>query len=335
MVKKKPTRNDVASKAGVSPAVVSYVLNGSNYVSDTKRRAVLTAIEELGYYPNIVARSLKTSRSAQIAFICDNITSNHWLPLIEERFYEKNYNVSLCFSKPTDEFLRMIVGRNFEGIFMMTNIYTADQLNSLAEFNIPIILYKTRQYKELDERIVTVAPNYIEGVKKSVDYLALKGHKQIGFVPPLRYITKGITGDDFRIRAYVESLEKHGLPVTDDLVCASTQSEAVINESVFKMVTAGQGISPTGLVVGNDYLAIEIMQYLKQLGRRVPEDIAIIGADNDMVASLSSPQLTTIDFSKDEFAETVSTSLIRLMRGEKVTPQEMFIDTRLIIRESA
>ncbi len=331
-MKKIPTRNDVAKLAGVSPAVVSYVLNDSNYVSEAKRIAVLKAVEELGYHPNMMARSLKTNRSGQIAFICDNIGSNHWLGKIEDKFYENKYNVSLCYSKPTDEFLKMIIGRNYEGIFMMTNIFTSKQLNFLAEYGIPLVLYKTRHYSNLNNKIVTVAPNYAEGVRKSIDYLAVKGHKRIGFIPPLKYITKGIAGDDFRLKAYVETLKKHGLPIEESLVCIDTRNQESILDSVFKMVTSGEH-APTGLVVSNDYLALEIMQYLKKLGLKIPDDIAIVGTDNDDVSTLSSPRLTTIDFSKDELADKVSTKLISLIKGE--FPEEEYLETRLVIRESA
>jgi DNA-binding LacI/PurR family transcriptional regulator len=279
-----------------------------------------------------MARSLKTSKSSQIAFICDNIDSNHWLAKIEKKFYENKYNVSLCYSKPTDEFLQMIIRRNYEGIFMMTNIYSTEQLNAVAECGIPIILYKTRHYEGLHQNIVTVAPNYSDGVKKSVDYLAVKGHKRIAFIPPVKYITKGIKGDDFRIRAYVETLEKHHLPVDESLVCVNTDTVEAILDSVFNMVAAGVN-SPTGLVVSNDYLASQIMQYLKKLGLSVPENIAIVGTDNSSIAPITSPALTSVDFSKDELAEKVTAKLIALINGEN--PEDEYLDIRLVIRESA
>ena len=77
---KNATRNDVAKLAGVSPAVVSYVINKTKFVSEEKTQAVLDAIKELNYQPNLYARSLKTNRSMQIAFVCDNLR-NDWLRL--------------------------------------------------------------------------------------------------------------------------------------------------------------------------------------------------------------------------------------------------------------
>jgi len=332
LMKKIPTRDDVAKLAGVSPAVVSYVLNDSNYVSEEKRKAVLEAVEKLGYYPNVSARTLKTNKSSQIVFICDNINSNEWLSKIESKFYENKYNVVLCYSKPTEEFLQMIVNANYEGIFMMTNIYTSKQLNYIAECGIPMILYKTRNYDDLNPRIVTVAPNYAEGVKKSVDYLAIKGHKRIALIPPVRYITKGIKGDDFRVKAYREALEKHNLPIEESLVCKKTDTVETILDTVFNMVSSGKD-SPTGFVVCNDYLAARIVQFISKLGLNIPEDIAIIGSDNTNIATITSPTLTSVDFSKDELAEKVTKKLIALINGEK--PEDEYLDVRLVLRDSA
>ena len=78
-MKKKITRNDVARLAGVSPAIVSYVINQTKFVSEEKTLAVKKAIEELHYRPNLYARSLKTNKSMQIAFVCDNLRNNCWI----------------------------------------------------------------------------------------------------------------------------------------------------------------------------------------------------------------------------------------------------------------
>ena len=88
----KITRDDVAKLAGVSPAVVSYVINASKNVSEEKKNAVLAAIKELRYQPNLQARSLKTRQSMQIAFVCDNLR-NDWMELPEKMLFERGYYV--------------------------------------------------------------------------------------------------------------------------------------------------------------------------------------------------------------------------------------------------
>lgn len=329
---KAATRNDVARLAGVSPAVVSYVLNNSNYVSDEKREAVLNAVETLSYRPNLLARGLKTNKSSHFGFICDNI-QNELFADVENLLYERGYYVSLCYSRPTDDFIQMLMSRQFEGIFMTSNLFSAAQLNTVAENGIPMVFYQTRNYVNLNPRIVTVAPDYYDTVRKSVDYLVLKGHRRIGLIPPVKYKTNGVHGDDYRVRAYVESLEKNGIPVDESLVCKTTQTVETIFESIFNMLVGDESKRPTAFVVGNDYLAAELIQYLKKFNLHVPQDIALIGSDDTDYAKITSPTLTTVAFSRKELAASVVDKLIRLAEGEK--PEGEFINVRLVIRESA
>ena len=107
-MKKKITRNDVAKLAGVSPAIVSYVINQTKFVSEEKTLAVKKAIEELHYRPNLYARSLKTNKSMQIAFVCDNLRNN-WLDIAENMFFDKGYFVSHCYSRDGEDFIQMLI----------------------------------------------------------------------------------------------------------------------------------------------------------------------------------------------------------------------------------
>lgn len=332
-MKKIITRNDVASKAGVSSAVVSYVLNNSNYVSEEKREAVLKAVKELEYYPNYLARGLKTSKSSHFALICDEI-QNELFAEMEKSLYDKGYYVSLCSSRIDDNFINMLVSRRFEGIFMTSNAFSVKQLNYIATSGIPMVFFKTRNYVGLDPRIVSVAPDFYNGVKKAMDYLVLKGHKSIALIPPVKYKTRGVRGDDFRVMAYVESLEKNDLTIDETLVCINTQTVETIFESAFKMLTSsGSVLRPTAFVVGNDYLAAQFIKYLKKLNLNVPQDVAIIGSDNTAYASITSPTLTTISFSKKELAQKVIDKLFQIIDGE--TPEDEYIEISLVIGGSA
>ena len=175
---KKITRNDVAKLAGVSPALVSYVMNQTKPVSEEKTLAVKKAIEELQYRPNLHARGLKTNKSMQIAFVCDNLR-NDWLEIAEKRFFDKGYFVSHCYSRDGDDFIQMLIEGRFDGVFMLSNRYTAKQLNEIASAGIPIVLYKTRDYSFLEPNIVTVAPDIYGSIVKTVSYLIARGHKRI------------------------------------------------------------------------------------------------------------------------------------------------------------
>lgn len=331
--KKNVTRNDVAKMAGVSPAVVSYVINGTKFVSEERRAAVEEAIKKLNYHPNMMARGLKTQKSMLIAFVCDNLRST-WLEQAEEQLFEKGYYVSHCYSKPGQEFLNSLVLRRFDGIFMMTNQFTTGELNWLAAQEIPILLYKTRSYGELDPRIVTLVPDYTDAVGKAVHYLVSKGHTRIAMFPPIKYKTKGLGGDDFRVHAYEEAMKMHKLFPSPEYVCTKTEKLETIKEHVFSlMVCKPEEERPTAMVVGDDYLAAQIMNYLKELGIRVPADVAVIGADNSYIASLVSPALTTADFSKTEFSNKLVEMMTSMIDG--ISVDDCILDMNIIIRESA
>ena len=135
---KNATRNDVAKLAGVSPAVVSYVINKTKFVSEEKTQAVLDAIKELNYQPNLYARSLKTNRSMQIAFVCDNLR-NDWLEIAEKKLDKLGYNVSHCYSRDGDDFIQSLISGRYDAVFMLSNRYKAVQLNRIAEAGIPVV----------------------------------------------------------------------------------------------------------------------------------------------------------------------------------------------------
>jgi DNA-binding LacI/PurR family transcriptional regulator len=331
MLTRPATRDDVAKLAGVSTAVVSYVINESNYVSDEKRAAVLKAVEELQYRPNNTARGLRTGKSRRLAFVCDNI-QNELFCEIENLLFEEGYFVSLSFARPVDSFINLLLSREVEGVFMTSNLFSSAQLNKIVENGIPVILYKTRNYTNLDPRIVAVAPNYFDAVKKSVNYLAIKGHKQIALIPPLKYRTDGITGNDFRAKAYVQAMQENNLELNPTLVCTATQTTAAICDSILTMMSKKES-QPTALVVGNDLLAAQIMKYLEKLNINIPREVSIIGADDTEIAELTSPPMTTVGFSRSDLAQKVVEKMFQLLAGDQ--PAEEYVDVHLIIRESA
>lgn len=329
-MEKKVTRNDVAKLAGVSPAVVSYVINQTKFVSAEKTKAVNDAIKELQYRPNLHARSLKTNKSMQVAFVCDSL-HNDWLEIAEKMFFDKGYFVSHCYSRDGDDFIQKLIEGRFDGVFMLSNRYFARQLNEIAGAGIPIVLYKTRDYSFLESNIVTVAPDIYSSVTKAVGYLAFRGHKRILLVPPLRYNMALKTG--FRESAYKDAIERCGLEYREEFVCKNIDSMEAVTSNIFDLISSrGPEDRPTAIVAGDDYLAGHIMQYVKKLGLRIPEDIAIVGMDNTYLTEMVSPQLTSIDFSKVDFSKALVDTMLKLINGEKT--QDKLIDVSMVVRES-
>lgn len=329
----KVTRNDVARLAGVSPAVVSYVLNNSGYVSVEKRQAVLEAARELHYSPNRFARGLRTNRSFFIALIGDSLQTELFESLAVCLF-NRDYYSSLFYSRFNDHFIQLIIDGSFDAVFMTSNGFSAQQLNRIVESGTPVLLYKSRDYEDLSPQIVSMAPDFYDGVMQGMQYLIRKGHSCIGYVPPLRYRTTGLNGSDYRVKAYTEALRVNGILGDPGLVCTRTEDLNTVLRSVRDMfIHRAPGDRPTALLVGDDDLAAHILHMLQGMGLRVPQDVAIIGWGNIPIAHITNPQLTTVDSRVADFAASIADALIELAGGRQ--PAERTFPVYLVSRESA
>lgn len=308
------TRKDVADLAGVSPAVVSYVLNKSNYVSEEKKSAVLKAVNELNYQPNYMGRSLKNKKTNNLGLICDDIRSELFaeIAFYSERYANENgYNLFLCTSHQDDEFLNRIVDHRLDGIFLATSIYSTEQINQIARSNIPIALYKAHHYEKLDTRVKCIEVDYRKAGYLLTERLILKGHKKIAFFPPYRSRLSYWGSDDYRFKGYQDAMNHYGYPIEEELICYDNEDYDHIlkkAEKICRENLAAEG--RIAFVTGNDYLAIRIMTYLKEVKLYDAKRVSITGMDNTSSAGIASPSLTTVGFSKTEVAKAVVDYLI-------------------------
>lgn len=306
------TRKEVAERAGVSPAVVSYVLNQSNYVSEEKTQAVLKAVEELNYTPNYLAKSLKTSQSYNFALVCDDIRSELFAEIayyMEQFAYRHGYNVFLCNSRQDDQFLQMLVNRQMDGIFIATNIYSSQQLNRLAE-GTRVVFYKTREYPDLDPNIKSICMDYRNAVKIMMNHLFEKGHRNIAYIPPYLSQIKAMDSEDYRLRGYCEALEEKHLKPNKNNVCFTNQDYEPMLEFAAALMRRPDAKRPTAILAGNDYLAIKVLNHLKGMGLAVPNDVALASLDDTASSVNANPQLTTMGFSKRDVAQCAVESLL-------------------------
>lgn len=327
---KRVTRNDVAQAAGVSPSVVSYVLNNSNYVSDKKRQAVLDAVKALDYNPNRFAQGLRTNQSFTIALIGDSLQKELFASLAT-RLLDAGFYSSLFFSQLNDMFIQRLISGQFDAMFMTSNGFTSQQLNRIVDNGIPMILYKSREYCDLSPKIVSIMPDFYDGVLQVMRHLINKGHRRIAFIPPLRYRTIGLGSDDFRMQAYVQALRESGLPEEPALVCTATENVASIEASVLRMFESPT-VPPTAMFVSDDDLAAQLMQYLRTLHISVPDDVAIVGWGDIATACITTPQLTTINSSINEFSIYIADCILQLVDG--IRPEDKLFPVQLIVRES-
>lgn len=324
-------RIDVAKLAGVSPAVVSYVLNESNYVSEEKRAAVLKAVKELDYHPNYFARALKKQNGKQLLFLSDDIRNGVFLELayeMESLAFEKGYYVTVgsCSPERIPFYTEMLLSQQCAGLFITNNMFSADQLNQFAS-KVPTVLFQTRFYDDLSERISVVSGDIINGMELLGHHLVdERGHRRIAYLSSTynRVMPgeKRLFGDGMRLAGFLQSVCGRGLILGTDIHIFSEENlldgkEPTLSEKVDCALNLPESVRPTALVVPNDDEAARCIAIIRNRGLRVPEDVAVAGFGGTPAAQLSSPQLTTVSYPKKEISRA---SIEALLAGE--TPRK-------------
>lgn len=342
--KKKVTIKDVASHANASMSTVSMVVNGKGYVSDEKRRDIVSSIRELGYVPSTSARNLASNRTNNIGFI---LREAHFT--LSEPFYtriflgtefeSKNHNYYVLLATVPDDYKkevdtpRLLKERNVDGIIIAGKV-NEDLLREVEDSGIPFVLVDY-QYKSYP--CITV-DNLNAGIE-AVRYLIEKGHSQIAFLgadPEHPSISA-------RLEGYQLAMLKEGYKETNDLVFIE-ENESPTLQTGFKLAKEvfESGKKPTAIFCANDALALGLIKYAEQQKIKIPDELAVIGFDDVEGASFSSPKLTTVRVFKEQIGELALNHLAELLEDipNKETKYErsnhmLTIPTELVIRESA
>ncbi|XFA98559.1 LacI family DNA-binding transcriptional regulator [Candidatus Izemoplasma sp. B36] len=318
------TIKDVAKMAHVSVATVSRVINQKGYVNSETKQLVLDAIKELNYVPNELARSLFQKKSSIIAVIVPHLTSYYFAELLE---YIENYTVNLdyrlmvCNSQddPDKEskYLKIFDQYNIDGIILISNTHRIDDYKKL---NIPIVEIDHK----LAEDIPSIQSNNFLGGKLAAQKLVNNGCKKIiHFRGPSDLVTV-----QERTKGFKSVLEKNQIfNFSYDLDFRAPSASDIDN--VIK-----SNLDCDGVFCDSDYIAILAIQAIKDAGKRIPEDIQVIGFDDIEIADVLRPRLTTIAQSRKEMGEYAVTALMKLIHKEKLEPFDRNIDVKLIERDT-
>ena len=326
------TIRQLAEAAGVSIATVSRVLNNKSHpVSAATRQRILALADALGYRPNNAARSLRTERSSTIGIITDNIDSPHTTSMvrgIQDCMKQAGY-ICVIISADWDpeverEAIHDLVSRSIDGvIFAETWHRTANEALDLA--NRPYV-FVHRQFGS--EHQYSVTPDEVYGARLATGHLVRLGHRRIGYINgPEQYYASAD-----RLRGYQEELAAAGMAFDPNLV---TRGDWQVESGYW----AGRQLlaatpRPTAIFAGNDLMAAGAMYALFDAGLRVPQDIAIVGYDNQEIARIFRPSMTTVTLPLYEMGQTSAQMLLSLMRGQPKTQEEVKIRGHLIVRES-
>ncbi len=314
------TMADVARSAGVSVATVSHVLNGTRPVLSHTRQAVLDAVEELGYTPNTLARSLVTSRTRSIGLAVSAISNPYFTEIlqgVEAAALEHGY--SLLLADPHDDpehelrAARLLHERRVDGVIVAPSAQPRGLIDHLARHRVPAVFLDrlavpaTGGAPDDGPRFDQVCAENAEPMARLVTHLAGLGHRRIGLVAGLT----GLSTTSERITGYRHGLAAAGLPFDERLLVHGDSESAGAERATGALLALGS--APTALVTANNAMTIGALRALRVHGLAVPDDIALCCFDDFAWADLFSPRLTAIaQPSKDIGARAVEVLLDRL-----------------------
>jgi LacI family transcriptional regulator len=316
-----PTMADVARSAGVSVATVSHVLNETRPVLPHTRQAVLDAIEELGYTPNTLARSLVTSRTRSIGLAVSAISNPYFTEIlqgVEAAALEQGY--SLLIADPHDDpeherkVVQLLHERRVDGLIVAPSADPRALLDYLGRHAVPTVLLDRVIGGRADSARLfdQVCTENTEPTARLVTHLAGLGHRRIGLVAGL----PGLSTTGERITGYRQGLATAGLPLDDSLIVPGNSESAGAERATAALLSLAA--PPTALVTANNAMTIGALRARRAQGLSVPDDIALCCFDDFAWADLFSPRLTAVaQPSRELGAEAVRVLLERLASPER------------------
>lgn len=326
------TIRDVAEAAGVSIATVSRVLSKSKYpVSDETRKRIQSEAKKLGYSVNRAAQSLRTDRSYIIGVILENFSS-FFAPIIIRGLQDVlHHNGYFCVvvNIPWDNYsqtkvVQDLLGHSVDAFIFVETWHRIDDNDVML--NGKPYAFVHRLFHE--PHVNSVIPDEHYNSTIAIDHLIQMGHKRIGYISGS---DKFFSSHD-RLAAYRQALTTAGLSIDDNIIRNG-------DWHVPSGYTAAQDILsanpiPTAIVAANDQMAFGAIRAIQDNGLRVPEDIAVVGYDDDEFAKVSNPTITTVSLPLFEMGQIAATNLLKQLNGDESASEEIRIKSRLIIRQS-
>ena len=290
------TRKDVAQRAGVSTATVSYVLNKSQKLPPETVERVLKAAADLDYRPNFTARSLVTRETRQIAIVLNNLANPIYADLIrgfENEAISRGYFVAICTGyQNIDDYFDNFARRRIDGLFIeaLPFKYHMEKLQELVDAGIRVVVFGNTS---LDSRLVShIETDYHAAISEAVAYLTGLGHHDIAYLSGLSRQHRF----DQRVDAYLAAMQRAGMDPPDRLLIASrgdTDTNIADGEALAaKLLQTHYRF--TAVICTNDLMAVGAMRVFRAAGLSVPADVSVIGIDGASICEITEPTLSTM-----------------------------------------
>ncbi len=337
MVKaKRPTSFEVAELAGVSRSTVSLVLNGvvGASISAATQTRVLAAARSLGYMPDAAGRTLASGRTHTLGlFIChaEHLQVDAFIPSalyglneVSQKYGFKVIVEAVPDPARPDVYLELVRAKQVDGLVVLNPRRDDKELSRLTKEDVPLVIIGA---SGLPHAYTVSTDNNTAPARRLTEHLIRLGHTRIAHIS---YGGLEYGGADERCRGYRRALEGAGIPFDPALLREGDYSAASGYAAAQSLLAAGADF--TALFVSNDTVAFGAMAALREHGRRIPEDVAVVGYDDVPLAAYAAPPLTTVRSPAVEHGRLAAEMLIKLVRGETVAEPRLKLE--LIIRAS-
>ncbi|MGC4946410.1 LacI family DNA-binding transcriptional regulator [Streptomyces sp. DT224] len=333
----RPTLEEVAARAGVGRGTASRVINGSPRVSAHTREAVEAAVAELGYVPNRAARALAGNRTDAVALV---------VPESESRFFAEPYfsdivrGVGAALADTEMQLLLTLVGSDRErrrlaqyltahrvdGV-LLVSVHADDPLPDLLEqLGMPAVMNGRRSAAE---SLSSVDSDNFEGARGAVEHLASRGRRSIATITG----RLDVYASQSRLDGYRQAVHDAGLEPDERLIAPADFTEEGGAQAMRDLLARRPDVD--AVFAASDVMAAGARQVLREAGRRIPDDVALIGFDDSAVARHMDPALTSVRQPIEEMGRAMTSVLLDMIAGENADRAQIVLPTELVVRDSS
>ena len=337
MKKKSLSISDIARRLNISVTTVSFIINGKaeeKRISSHLTQQVLALVQELGYVPNQLAKSLRTGKTNIIALIVEDISNPFFANvarLIEEKANKKRYKIIYCSSEndavKMSELIKVFRERQVDGFIITPTEGVEGDIRQLLNDNHSLILFD-RFFPDLDTNYVIADNEY--GAYSGIKHLITRGYKKIGFVT----IDSTQTQMSDRLAGYTRAIDEYGLKSYVKKVSFFDSPEVIIKKiSAFLM----KPVRLDAVFFATNYLGIHGLEAITNMHLKIPSDIAVVSFDDHDLFRLFSPSVTVVAQPIEEMSNRVIEILLDQLESSspKSKGKKVSLKPKLIIRKSS
>lgn len=332
-MKAKVTIYDVAREAGVSIATVSNAINGKGKISQKRREEILSIMKRLDYHPSVIASALTGKRTYTIGLLIPDISNPFFAEVaraVEDHSQKMGYTVIICSTDNQNErierYVSLLEQKRVDGIIIATGIEDSGTIDRLLEKKVPVALI-ARELRSID--VNTVIVDDFVGGEMAAAHLLAQGHTQFAILAENYHVSSSRE----RVRGFKHGLSQAGIQLDDAAIkiCEYTLEDAKKQAALLLKYES----IPSALFCCNDILAVGALQAAKDVGIRIPEQLALVSFDNTILARVTDPPLTSVAQPMEHMGRKVVELIVEELWEPSIMRQRIVMRPELIVRMSS